>query len=244
MLNLTDRKIMVTGASSGIGRATAILITKLGGIVVACGRNEERLDETLAECVGDNNIKLAFDVRDTNSYADIFKQAISDGKKLDGLVYSAGIAPPTPLRVLSESTIREVIDVNLIAFMMMTAMYAKRPYNNGGSIVAVSSVNSHYPAKCMTAYIASKTALEGAVRTFAIELAEKNIRINSIVPGPVDTPMGQNTSQEAKDYTNSKTLLGVSQPEDIANTIVFLLSDMARQITGRSLFVDGGYLGQ
>ena len=244
MIKFSGKKFLITGASSGIGRETAILLSKLGAKIVACGRNERRLAETLDACEGEGHLSIVFDVRETASFNDFFKQATADGKKLDGLVYCAGIAPPTPLRVLSEQTIREVLDVNLVSFMMMTAMYAKRPFNDGGSIVAISSVNSHYPQKCMSAYAASKLGLEGAATAFSLELAEKHIRINCIVAGPVNTEMSQSVLPNSAEYISQHALLGVGEPIDIANAIAFLLSDAARLITGRSMYVDGGYLGQ
>lgn len=244
MINLTDKKIMITGASSGIGRATSVMLSGLGAKIVACGRDEQRLDETLSQCNAGEHIKISFDVRDTASYGDVFRRATADGQKLDGLVYCAGIAPPTPLRVMSEETIREVLDVNLIGFMMMTATYVKRPFNNGGSIVAISSINAHYPQKCMSAYAASKTALEGAARTLALELAEKNIQINCVAAGPVKTEMAQAVLPTSADYIHQHAILGVLMPEDIANAIAFLLSDASARITGRVMYVDGGYLGQ
>ena len=209
MIKFSGKKFLITGASSGIGRETAILLSKLGAKIVACGRNERRLAETLDACEGEGHLSIVFDVRETASFNDFFKQATADGKKLNGLVYCAGIAPPTPLRVLSEQTIREVLDVNLVSFMMMTAMYAKRPFNDGGSIVAISSVNSHYPQKCMSVYAASKNALEAFALTTALELAEKNIRINCVIPGAVDTPMLKFVIQKFTEYYNQHTLLKI-----------------------------------
>ena len=244
MIDLTGKKIMVTGASSGIGRAIAILAAKLGAKVVACGRDEARLNETLAQCEGAGHFVLAFDVRETNRYSEIFSRAVADGQKLNGLVYSAGIAPPTPLRVLAENTLKEIFDVNIISFMLMVAMYSKNKFNDGGSIVAISSINAHYPQKCMSGYIASKCALEGSAMTMALELAEKNILINCVAEGGVETPMTKMVLDDSINYTQTKSLLGLSKPEDIANMVAFLLSDLARQITGRTMLVDGGWLGQ
>ena len=240
MFDLIGKKIMVTGASSGIGRATAILISKLGGKVVACGRDENRLSETLSKCEGTGHLQKIFDVRDTNNYKNIFDDIVSDGEKLDGLAYCSGIAPPTPLRVFDEKTLREVLDINFIGFAMMVSMYAKKNYNNGGSIVGISALNLYYPQECMTAYAASKAAMESSARTFAIELAKKKIRINCVAPGPTDTPMLENIIPESQDYFNLKMLLPESQPEDIANAVIFLLGETSRTITGRTIFVDSG----
>ena len=229
MFDLTGKKIMVTGASSGIGQATAILISKLGGTVVACGRNESRLDETLSACEGHDHIKLAFDVRDIDNYGKYFDQSVSDGKKLDGLVYSAGISIPTPLRVMDVTTVHDILEVNLVAFMMMVSFYSKKKYNDEGSIVVLSATPIYYP-NGYDAFVASMAGVEGLVKIASVELANKKIRINSVCPSYVDTPMTDESL-----LTKGIRLL---KPEDVANTIVFLLSDMAEKITGRSIIID------
>ncbi len=244
MLDLSGKKIMVTGASSGIGRATAILISKLGGTVIACGRDENRLDETISKCDGKSHMKMIFDVRETDSYRDIFDRVVADGKKLDGLVYSAGIGKPTPIRALDLSVVRETLEVNLISFMAMVAVYGKRKYNNGGSIVTVSSVCAYYPHRGDCAYIAAKGAIESLVKVFALELSDKKIRVNSIAPGMTRTNLIADGFSNSEKLYDQHTIFGYANPEDIANSIVFLLSDMSRYTTGRTLFADGGYLGQ
>ena len=245
MLNLKGRKIMVTGASSGIGRAAAIILGQLGAGVVLCGRDEKRLQETLAAMEGTSHSTISFDVRDFSSYESVFKKAVgADGCPLDGLVHCAGVAVPTPTRVMNEEVIHEILDVNYVSFMLLVRQYSKKKYNRGGSIVAVSAVNAHYPQKCMSAYAGSKLALEASVKALALELVDQAIRINCVVPGGVNTPMAQQGFEETKEYLGQKALLGMAEPEDVANMIAFLLSDMSRKITGRAMYVDCGWLGQ
>ena len=245
MINLQGRHILVTGASSGIGRATAVLLSQLGASVILCGRDKERLQQTAGKMEGSSHGIIPFDVKDFSVYEDVFQKAISlNDCKLDGLVHCAGIATPTPARALSEDTVHDILDVNYVSFMMLVRQYIKKKCSNGGSVVAVSAVNAHYPQKCMSVYAGSKIALEASVRSLALELADKNIRINCVVPGGVNTPMAQQGFEETKQYLGQKSLLGMAEPEDIANMIAFLLSDLSRKITGRAMYVDSGWLGQ
>lgn len=236
---------MVTGASSGIGRSTAISLSKRDASVVLCGRNVDGLKETLNKMEGKSHSIIPFDVEDYSVYEDVFRSAIGlDGRKLDGLVHCAGIALPTPARVLDKELVYKIIDVNYISFMMLVHQYIKKKYSNGGSIVAVSAVNAHYPQKCMSVYAGTKLALEASVKTLALELVDRDIRINCVVPGNVNTPMVQQGFEETRKYLSQKSLLGMAEPEDVANMIAFLLSDLSKKITGRAMFVDSGWLGQ
>lgn len=245
MMNLQQKKILVTGASSGIGRATAVLLSQLGAYVIICGRDENRLQETLDMMDGTSHVVLPFDVKNFSSYGDVFEKAIAtDGAKLDGFVHCAGVAVPTPARVLSLDVVHDIIDVNYVSFMMLLQQYIKKKFSNGGSIVAVSAVNAHYPQKCMSVYAGSKIAIEASVKALALELADKAMRINCVVPGGVNTPMAKQGFEETKQYLGQKALLGMAEPIDIANMIVFLLSDMSSKITGRAMYVDCGWLGQ
>lgn len=245
LVDFSSRKILVTGASSGIGRAVAVLLSKLGAMVVLCGRNEERLQET--RNIMDNPEQhrcFSFDIRDYGQYEDIFRQIVSDEIKLQGMVCCAGIAKAVPLRVMKQQDILEMLEVNFISFMELTKMYAKKKYSNGGSIVAVSAANVYYPQKCMSIYAASKAALEAGVRTLALELVSQSIRVNCVIPGAIRTEMMNNTQPEELQSILSKQLMGAGNPEDVANMIAFLLSDAASFVTGRAMFIDGGMLGQ
>lgn len=243
-MTFQEQKILVTGASSGIGRCVAVELAKNHCRVVLCGRDRVRLEETKRMMLdSDNHLCIDFDLCEFDLYSELFNRATSDGKKLSGFVHCAGIAPATPVRMLNKDLIGNVVDTNFTSFMCMVAMYAKRKYSDGGSIVAVSAINAHYSQKYMSAYAASKAALEAAVRTLAVELNDKNIRINTVVPGAVKTPMAENLSQEELDAIVSRQLLGIIPPEQITEMILFLLSDKSKFITGREMYVDGGRLG-
>ena len=244
-IDLHGRKILITGASSGIGRATAVLVSQLGGDVVLCGRHAQRLEETQKrmECP-DRHTRIVFDVKEFDQYDEVFRTAVADGKKLGGLVHCAGIAKAIPLGRMKDSAVNDIMNVNFTSFMCLVGLYSKKKYSEGGSIVAVSSANTHYPQKCMSVYAASKSAIEASVRTMALELSMRNIRINCVVPGAVRTPMMDMTEEEALHAIVQKQLLGVGKPEDVANMIAFLLSDASSFVTGRAMFADGGMLGQ
>ena len=236
-IDFSDRKIMVIGASSGVGEKTSILLSQLGAKVVLASRNIEKLEMVKARLLNpDKHVAISYDVRDVESGKDFFDQAVVDGHKLSGLVYCTGIAKATEYS--------DIFSVNYYGFVNVVNLFAKKKYNAGGSIVAVSAVNAHYPQKCMTLYASSKLAVEAAVRTLSLELADQGIRINSVIPGAVDTPMTKEVNALMLESIASKQLLGMQKPEQIADFIVYLLSDRANAITGRNLFSDGGMLGQ
>ena len=244
-VDFTDRKIMVVGASSGIGKETAILLSQLGARVVLVSRSDVKLQTVKSQMFDSSkHIVISYDVRDTEGCKTVFEQAVTDGQKLTGLVYCAGVAKPVPLRAASYSEYKNVFATIYYGFINITGWFARKKFNAGGSVVAVSALNAHYPQKCMTLYASSKAALEVAVRTLAVELADQNIRINSVVPGAVDTPMSDAVDKAALEVIVSKQLLGMQSPNQIADCIVYLLSERAGAITGRNLFADGGMLGQ
>lgn len=242
------KRILVTGASSGIGRAVSILTSQLGGQVVLTGRRAEELSHTLAEMDGTGHCCVPFDLRDLDSYGNLIEQCCEDGK-LDGLVHCAGIAKPLPLKTLSPAAITEIMDTNFTSFMLLAKYLSKKKYtSDGASLVAISAVNVHYPQKCMSVYAASKAALEAAVRTLALELyPSRKLRINALVVGPAATPMcGAAEGDLSLVGTQSEitpNLMGIASPDDIAKMAAVLLDDTSAYVTGRNFYVDGGRLG-
>ena len=229
-MELTGKRIMVTGASSGIGRETAILLSNLGAQVVLLGR--------------DGHVSISLELREFEKYADAFKQIKETGKKLDGFVHCAGIAKVIPLKVVSANVIQDMFAVNYVSFMELIKHFAKKTNSDGGSVVCLSAINAHYPQKCMSVYAATKGALEMAVSSLAVELFEKKIRVNAVVPGPIATPMAASFSEVSGEESNivGQQLMALGEPADIANMTAYLLSDASKFITGRKFYVDGGRL--
>ena len=240
-LKLGGKRVLVTGASSGIGKATAIALSEQGAKVIIIGRRENELNNTYQQLYGDGHVMIVADLTEFDRYTEIFKLATQQGK-LDGLVHCAGLAKPVPAKMVSEKMIKETFDVNFVAFMELVKHFIKRKNSERGSIVAVSSYLANRPHMCMSIYAASKGALDSAVKSLAYEFLDKNYRVNTVVPGWVETPMVTDSAKVYETNVVEEPSLGVAQPSDIANAILFLISDVSRYVTGRSYYVDGGRL--
>lgn len=236
---------MIAGASSGIGRATAILASKLGARVSLIARREAELKETLNRLEGEGHSYWPFDLVSFDGILPKVKEIVASMGPLDGLAHCVGIAQNRPLVVADPDYVHQVMDVNFNSFMELVRAVAKKKHiNDQASIVAVSSVAAVKGNKSQGAYAASKAALSGLVPPLAKELAVRRIRLNAVAFGMIDTDMytvfkengGHVEDLEAEQY------LGVGQPEDAARVLCFLLSDYARFITGTTLVADGGFL--
>lgn len=247
-MSLENRRILVTGASAGIGRATAILCSKLGADVVLVGRNICELNKTLSLLDEGKHLLLAYDLSNMDNIERLMNECVDKGKKLNGLVHSAGINAIAPLGTLNYKKMLDVMQINYFAFMELTRLYSKHKYSNAGSIVVISSVSSLAGTKGTSLYCGSKGALDSSVRSLSLELVQKNIRINSVLPSYIKTDMydavADLAGEEAQDRIVSKQILGLGSVDDVANAVAFLLSDASKFITGSSLVVDGGYLAQ
>lgn len=246
-MDLSGKHILVTGASAGIGKATAILISKLGGRVSLVARNEEKLNETLSCLIGGGHAIYPYDVRDIDGIEALLKSVITVQGAFSGLVHCAGIADMRPLSMTKYDFLHNMMLTNFYSFIEMCRIYAKKNFNNGGSIVAMSSACSQKGDKSKTAYCSSKAAIDGAIRAIAPEMAVKNIRINSILSGFIKTDLYYSyisTAGEEAMISNvlDKQYLGMGEVIDVANAICYLLSDTAKFITGTGFVVDGGYL--
>jgi len=247
-MDLTGKRILVTGASSGIGQACAVLASKLGATLVLIGRNQERIDEALAQLEGIGHIAIPYDLSNLEAIESLFSISCEGGQKLDGLVHAAGVRPAMPIQAVNVALMQDVMLTNYWAFLELTKNFSKKKYSAGGSIVAISSVSALAGWPGGSLYCGSKGALDASIRALALELEPKKIRVNSVVPSNIRTPMfdsGTDTASEASmTALLAKQPLGLGEPEDVAQAVAFLLSDAASFITGTQLVVDGGYLAQ
>lgn len=240
--SLEGKTILVTGASSGIGKATAIVCSKMGAKVVITGRNAERLQETYQELEGEGHIQIIAELTNEDDMA----RLVEETPQIDGFVNNAGIGSKTPINFIKQSALQNILDVNTIAPIMLTKMLLKKKkLQKGASMVLTSSISGVSSVDIgNTLYSVSKSAIDGFMKNAAKELAEKGIRVNSVNPGMVDTPINDysNVSEEQMQADLMRyPLKRHGKPEEIAYAIIYLLSDAAAWVTGSSLKIDGGY---
>jgi len=237
--SLAGKRILVTGASSGIGRQIALSCAQMGAQLVISGRNAERLATTLAELEGDGHAQIAANL---DKQEDI-DRLVAEAGLVNGLVHAAGISKLAPFRLISRAQLDETFSSNVYAPMLLTkGLLAKKRIAPNGSILFVSAVASHVGPLASAVYSASKAALLGAMRTLALEVIKQGIRANCLAPGYVRTPMleGLNQGGGLIDEHVDLAPLGLGEPEDVAYAAVFYLSDASRWITRNYFIVDGG----
>lgn len=241
--SLENKTILITGASSGIGRACAIECARAGARLVITGRDEGRLSETLSALSGKEHSAVPADLTQTDEAAEKLLAAVP--AVLDGIVHAAGISQLRPFPFVSPKNLENVFQINTLAPLELTRRLLKKgKIREGSSIVFISSTaGTRISSVGQTAYAASKAALCGAAKSMALELAFQKIRVNSICPGAVDTPIhesvGLNREQLEADAQNYP-LRRHGKPEEIAYAAVYLLSDAAAWTTGTELVIDGG----
>jgi NAD(P)-dependent dehydrogenase (short-subunit alcohol dehydrogenase family) len=238
---LDGKTILITGASSGIGQATAIECSKLGAKLMITARNEERLNETFNLLEGEGHQKIIADLtlrEDINKLVDSISQ-------LDGLVNNAGINKILPIKFINENDLGNVLKINTLAPVFLTqCLYKKKKLNKQASIVFTSSIGgvSVFPPGCAM-YGMSKAAIESFMKFAALEFSVRKIRCNSVDPGMIETPLIKKSeyTRESKEKDIAKyPLKRYGQPNDVAWGIIYLLSDASAWVTGTSLKIDGG----
>ena len=246
-MSLEGRRILVTGASSGIGRACARYAAALGAKVVLTARRLDALEETRRSMASpDDHLVVAGDIAST----EFVERLVADAGVLDGLVHAAGVGPIMPIALVNAEFVKDVFSPNYLAFLELMRHYsAKRNRAERFSAVAVSSIAAMAGWGMVSVYCGSKGALSSSVRALAMELAHKGMRVNAVCPSNIKTPMyesavGEMGNSESVEKLLAKQPLGLGEPEQVAAAVCFLLSDAASFITGVNLPVDGGYLAQ
>lgn len=237
------RRIVVAGASSGLGRAAALALAGVGAELVLLGRNENRLRE-VADATGGQPWRTV-DLADDNA-ADALIRELAADRQIDGIFHSAGTSLVAPIRMTKTAQIDDLFGAAVYGALGVARAASRRGVMcDGGSIVFMSSVSSLRGRRGMVAYSSAKAATSGLVRALAVELADRGIRVNSIAAGAIETEMHHdftNTVSEGM-VANYRNLhpLGFGRADDVAQAVLFLLSDASRWITGIDLSVDGGY---
>ncbi len=244
---IEGKTILVTGATSGIGRATAIECARMGAKIIAVGRNQERLDtlfnELKNECLtNEGHLFLPCDLTDEGQVKALIEQC----PVVEGVACCAGVANMNPFMFVTADEVERVFKVNCFApVMLVNKLLKAKKLSKGGSVVFVSSVDGPKIVHAgNSVYSGSKSALVGMARNMAIDLASKKMRVNCVLPGTTDTPMihiGSATNEDLEKIATEFPMKRFARPEEIANAITFLLSDAASYITGTELTVDGGF---
>ena len=233
------KNILITGATGGIGSATARYLVGEGYFVILVGRNQEKLDSLVKE-LSPSALAYSYDLKDLYNIGSIFTFITDNNMKLDGMVHAAGINRDIAIRMNDVDIMQEVTAVNYMSFVELMKYFMKKKYSNdGGSVVAISSRATMYPAPAMCTYIASKSALEAAVSVSAHEGVKRSIRVNAILPGGTDTDM-LSRANISKEDINRIQPLGIIQPVYIAYLAEFFLSEKSRYITGAKVPVTAG----
>lgn len=240
--SLENKTILITGAASGIGRATAIQCAGMGAKVILVDLNKEGLEETISLLSSDEAEHRALDLTDSDKLVEM----VSTLPKLDGVVSNAGIVLSLLAKFAEVKDMERIFKINTFSHInLIQQIISQKKLNKGASIVFTSSMSGVY---CGLAggslYGATKSAILGYTKALAIELAPRGIRVNTIHPGMIETPLTQGTSlskqlleEDAKNYPLGR----YGKPEEIAYSIVYLLSDATVWMTGSQLLIDGGY---
>jgi len=237
---LENKVILVTGASSGIGRSIAIACSKMGALVIACGRNEQRLDDTLKMMVSGNHVKVICDLTD----AKLLESMVATLPNLNGVVHCAGIGQRVLCRQLTSANVDGVMNNNFKApIMLQSELLKQRKIEKASSIIFLASIASWLPSVGNAVYSASKGATISYAQCLSLELAPRQIRVNCISPGMVWTDFVRHsgiTESQLKEDESKYPLGRYGTPEDIAYLAVYLLSDVSCWMTGTNVKISGG----
>jgi NAD(P)-dependent dehydrogenase (short-subunit alcohol dehydrogenase family) len=244
--SLKGKHIFITGASSGIGQQCAVTCSNYGAMVSILGRNRDRLEETEKLIRKDCNI-IMHDLNDFEKFESIIADSVKKNGKISGFIHSAGFEETVPLRTLTKEKIVGSLKINAIAGFELARIISKKKYisETTGSFVFFASVMGFLGEAGKVAYSLSKGAIIGGVKSMALELAQKKIRVNSISPAVVRTPMTDRMFEYLPENSQKEIInahpLGLGESIDVALAAVYLLSNASKWITGTNLIIDGGY---
>lgn len=237
---LKGKRILITGASSGIGRVVAQYVAREKGQASLVARNKEHLNETLVLLEnGDHNYFCC----DLTEEAEV-KSLVDSIGHLDGIVFCAGVNEFVPVKFINQEKINSIFQINYFSqIILIQKLLKKKLINKGASLVFISSISSLLGTPGTTLYAASKGAINSTVRVLAVELSGMKIRVNAICPGIVRTQMIGNTNISEEQFLEQEKLypLGLGAPEDVANAVIYHLSEESRWLTGNIMVLDGGF---
>ena len=244
-IDLNGRVAVITGASRGIGRATAQSLLQAGCHVIVNARPSQEASASFAELSASypDRVSIVFgSVADTSTAAELIKTALSKHNRLDVLVNNAGILRDKLIGMISETEIEEVFATNVVGLLKVTQLAARvMTRRKSGSIINLTSIVGRRGNIGQLVYSASKSAVIGATLTAAKELASSNVRVNAVAPGLIDTAMFNSIPSDKRKDLESRVGMGrVGTPQDVANLILFLASDLSSYVTGQVIGVDGG----
>lgn len=249
LLQIKDRRYMVTGAASGIGRATALLLSEMGAKVLLVDINEESLLKVKSECQGETDI-LVLDLTDADAIKMAVKDKVATFGKLNGFVHCAGLPYIAPLKVVNPEKTEKLYKLNTYAAIELAKVCSSKQVYAGeaGSFVLISSVYGLVGSAANVGYAMSKGAIVSITKSLAMELVGNGIRVNCVAPGFIKTPMAKKVDgmmdESYDERLNALHPMGLGDPEDIAYAILFLFSDMSKWMTGAVMSVDGGFTAQ
>jgi NAD(P)-dependent dehydrogenase (short-subunit alcohol dehydrogenase family) len=241
MFSLKDKKILITGGSSGIGRQIALHAAELGAKVTILARNADKLASVLAELSGDGHAAISVDLGNEAEVVTFVKTAGA----FDGIVFNAGIVEYTPVKFITVEKIKKIFDINFNSAVILSQQLLKNKLiNKKGSLVFISSISSKIGIAGTALYASSKAATNAYTKVIAAELAPQGTRANSVCPGVIVTPMTEEainvTSDNVVDDKEKAYPLGYGKPEDVSGLVIYLLSDASKWMTGSNLVIDGG----
>lgn len=247
--SLKNKNIIITGASSGIGRQCAISLSRMGASLILLARREDKLRETISLLKEGKHLYYSIDITDFGTLEPVISEAIEKSGKISGFVHCAGKEITLPLNMMNNKVYNDIFPVNVFsAFELIKILTNKKYICPEASIVLIASIASVVGNTGLSVYSASKGALVSAVRSMSAELAYKKIRINCISPGLTKTEMFDTLYDKISPEQIAKTIadypLGIGYPEDIANACIYLISDASRWVTGTNLIVDGGFIAK